>query len=132
MRARPILSLLVATLGACSVGGEPAAPGRSPAPEAGIHQTRDDLDRIVGHLESDPERAVELLEQAVAGSVASLSEQQFKELGQALLALLERGELRALVRAGRARRATSAEVLRLLDDLEAWDAVILRGVDTGY
>jgi hypothetical protein len=83
----------------------------------------------VARIDQDPEQALLLLEQVVASSIASLTDEQFEELRTTLIELLDEGRLQRLVRAGRETPATSQEVARLLDDLEAWDASILRGAD---
>jgi hypothetical protein len=114
------------------------ACGRSePTPSAsspelrprGIAFTAADAERLVARIDQDPEQAVLLLEQVVASSIASLTDEQFEELRTTLIELLNEGRLQRLVRAGREAPATSQEVARLLDDLEAWDASILRGAD---
>lgn len=105
-----------------------SSPG--PAPE-GIAFSAADAERLEARIDEDPEQAVRFLEQVVATSHASLSEEQFDQLRSQLIELVDGGKLRRLVRAGREAPATSHEVARLLEDLEAWDDSILRGVDGG-
>lgn len=116
-------------LAACG-RSEPTPSASSPEPRPRwIAFTAADAERLVARIDQDPEQAVLLLEQVVASSIASLTDEQFEELGTTLIELLDEGRLQRLVRAGRETPATSQEVARLLDDLEAWDASILRGAD---
>jgi len=125
MRSWTIAPTLLA-LAAC---GRSDAAAEGPAAARSIAFSAEEVEQLEARIDRDPEQAVLLLEQAVAGSVASLTDAQFDELRDSLLDLQAEGRLRKLVRAGREMPATSAQVARLLDELEAWDAAILRGAD---
>jgi hypothetical protein len=98
-------------------------------PSAGIAFSAENAERLEARIEQDPGQAVLFLEQVVATSLASPTDEQFDQLRAQLIELVDEGKLQQLVRAGREAPATSHEVARLLDDLEAWDDSILRGAD---
>jgi ElaB/YqjD/DUF883 family membrane-anchored ribosome-binding protein len=115
---------------ACSPAAErpPSTSSLEPAP-SGFAFSAEDAERLEARIDRDPREAVLYLEKVVASSIASLSDEQFERLRSQLIELLDEGRLQRLVRAGREAPATSHEVARLLDDLEAWDDSIQRGID---
>ena len=125
---RHVLLAALLALIACSPS-EPVPVQAAVQPDQAIVFTPEDADRLKARIDEDPDQAVLLLEQIVAGSLASLTDEQFEEFRVTLIELLDQGRLQRLVRAGRERPATVPEVARLIEDLEAWDQAILRGVD---
>ncbi len=95
----------------------------------GIPFTREDAERLEALIDENPEESIRLLEQIVAASVTSLSDEQFDGLRVAMTKLVDQKRLRKLVRAGREYPATTEQVALLIDDLEKWDAAIIRGAD---
>jgi hypothetical protein len=127
MRLSSTLALVLVVTG-CSPGA-PQPEEAKVAPDHALVFTAGDADRLEALIDEDPDQAVQLLERTVAGSLASMSDEQFEAFRLTLVELLDEGRLRRLVRAGRERPATAPEVARLIEDLDAWDAAILRGVD---
>lgn len=96
-------------LAACG-GSEPTQSTSRSEPSVGIVFSAEDAERLKTRIDDDPDQAALLLEQVVASSVASLTDEQFVEFRDVLLELLNEGRLQRLIRAGREHPATSDEV----------------------
>jgi hypothetical protein len=129
---RPALLAPLLALIACSPS-EPVPVQAAVQPDQAIVFTANDANRfhLKARIDEDPDQAVLLLEQIVAGSLASLTDGQFEEFRVTLIELLDEGRLKRLVRAGRERPATVPEVAQLIEDLDAWDQARLGPVGPG-
>jgi hypothetical protein len=128
VRAQVALAASLA-LASCNPSEPPRTTSDSEPRPRGFALSAEDAERLKARIDQNPRQAVRLLEDVIATSTASMTEQQFEEFRAILVELLDEGRIQRLVRAGREVPATSPEVARLIHELEAWDASIIRGAD---